>query len=83
MPDHTWFLVTLREWLEHQAHENVPHRVELGRAIRHGDVAAVRELLRDAPFNLEQQRYLDDLLDRWEHAGSVGDEATSREREFE
>ncbi len=83
MPDHTWFMVTLGKWLEHQEHENVPHRVELGRAIHHGDVATVRELLRDAPFTPAQQRYLDDLLDRWEHAATANGEAAGHEREVE
>ena len=83
MPDHTWFMVTLGEWLKHQEHENVPHRVELGRAIRHGDVATVRKLLRDAPFSPPQQRYLDDLLDRWEHAATANGEAAGHEKEAE
>jgi hypothetical protein len=68
MPDHTWFLVTLREWLEHQEHENAPHRAELSAAIHHGDVDRVRTLLRAAPFSAGQRRYLDDLLRRWEES---------------
>ncbi len=83
MPDHTWSMVTLGNWLEHQEHENVPHRVELGQASHHGDVATVRLLLRDAPFTPAQQRYLDDLLDRWEHAATVDGEAAGHAREAE
>lgn len=75
MRDHTWFLVTLREWLEHQEHENVPHRAELSAAIHHGDVDRVRGLLRDAPFSAAQRRYLDDLLQRWEDAATQSPES--------
>ncbi len=83
MADHTWFMVTLGKWLERQERQNVPHRVELGRAIHQGDVATVRELLRDAPFTPAQQRHLDDLLDRWEHATRANGEAAGHAREAE
>ena len=41
----------------------------------------MRELLRDAPFTPAQQRYLDDLLDRWEHAATVDGEAAGYQSE--
>ena len=68
MADHAWFSVTLREWLENQRHEHTPHRAALRAAIDQGDTATLRRLLAEAPFNHEQRRYLDDLLDRWEAA---------------
>jgi hypothetical protein len=68
MADHAWLTVTLHEWLENQRHEHTPHRAALSAAIDGGDTATVRRLLADAPFNPEQRRYLDDLLDRWEEA---------------
>ena len=66
--DHRWLTVTLREWLENQRHMHTPHRAALRAAIDTHDIDAVRSLLEEAPFNDEQRRYLDDLIDRWEAA---------------
>lgn len=68
MEDHAWFVLTLREWLDAQQHEHTPHRAALNAAIDSSDVVEARALLREAPFNAEQRRYLDDLLDRWDRA---------------
>ncbi len=69
------FVVTLREWLESQRLQDTPHRAALGAAMNAGDTAAIRSLLAGAPFNPEQRRYLDDLLDRWEKAEAGANEA--------
>jgi hypothetical protein len=66
--DHAWLTVTLREWLENQRGQHMPHQATLRAAIDSHDTAAVRKLLADAPFNADQRKYLDDLLSRWEEA---------------
>ncbi len=74
MPDRpSWFLVTIREWLESQRLENTPHRAALNDAMNSGDIGGIRRLLGQAPFSADQRKYLDDLLDRWEKADSGED----------
>ena len=66
MDDHTWVLVTLRSWLEHQLNEPGPLHDALERAITANDPISVRRIFQDVPFTDGQRRYFDDLIRRWQ-----------------
>ena len=68
MDDHTWVLVTLRSWLEHQLSEPGPLRDALEHAITANDPDSVRRIFHDVPFTDGQRRYFDDLIQRWQNA---------------
>lgn len=72
MSNQAWFIVTLREWFESQRMEHTPHRAALIAAMESGDTDAIRDLLKDAPFSKDQQKYLLDLLARWDHSRTGG-----------
>ncbi len=73
MDDHTWVLVTLRSWLEHQLSEPGPLHDALERAIAANDPAGVRRVFHDVPFTQGQRRYFDDLINRWQDALDAAD----------
>jgi hypothetical protein len=58
--------VSLLRWLRRQLRQPLPGREHLEAAVENDDPAEARRLLADAPFSIEQRRYVDDVLDRWD-----------------
>ena len=76
MADHTWILVTLRNWLEHQLSEPGPLHDALEHAIAANDPASVRRIFQDVPFTDGQRRYFNDLIQRWQDTINASETAS-------
>ena len=61
--------VSLLRWLRRQLAQPLPFREHLEAAVQNDDPAEARRLLANVPFSDAQRRYVDSLLDAWEHDG--------------
>ena len=59
--------VSLLRWLRRQLREPLPLRERLEAAVANDDPGEARRIVVNAPFNDEQRRHLERLLDEWEH----------------
>jgi hypothetical protein len=59
--------VSLLRWLRRQLREPEPLRGRLEAAIEHGDPAEARRIVARFAFSDAQRRYVDGLIDDWEH----------------
>lgn len=59
--------VSLLRWLRRQLREPSPLRERLEAAIANDDPREARRIVVKAPFNDEQRRHVERLLDEWEH----------------
>ena len=58
--------VSLMRWLRRQLRQPLPGREHLEAAVANDDPVEARRVLADAPFSEAQQRYVDEVLDRWD-----------------
>jgi hypothetical protein len=59
--------VSLLRWLRRQLAQPLPFREHLEAAVANDDPSEARRLLADVPFSADQRRYVEALLDAWEH----------------
>ena len=60
--------VSLLRWLRRQLREPAPLRERLEAAIANDDPDEARRIVANAPFNDDQRRHVERLLDDWEHS---------------